>query len=214
METIRAALIVIDMQRGFLDTDSPLCIRGAAATVPACGAAIQAAREQNIPVFYLCRAYRADGSDVENTRYPAWAAGGKPMTPGSTGPHSVEIPAEMAPKPGDYTLFKPRFSAFFQTELDLMLRRLGVNTLLLTGTTTPNCIRTTCYDGISLDYNIVILTDCCSSNSEEIQQSNLRDMENIGAVLMTSEAFIQGGLPGENLTAQVSAQAQEAVFGR
>ena len=129
------------------------------------------------------------------------------MAPGSIGPHSVEIPAEMAPEPGDYQLYKPRFSAFFQTELDLMLRRLRIDSVLLTGTTTPNCIRTSCYDAISLDYNVAILTDCCSSNTDEIQQSNLRDMKNIGACLLTSEEFIRQGLPG----ADPAGQAAEEV---
>ena len=186
MDISHAALIVIDMQRGFLDAESSLCIKNAAATVPACAAAIKAARRLSIPVFYVSRAYRADGSDVEHTRRAVWEAGGKPLAPGSTGPCSVEIPAEMAPAPGDYQLIKPRFSAFFATELDLILRRLNIDTILLTGTTTPNCIRTTCYDGVSLDYKVAVITDCCSSNSDEIQQSNLRDMANIGAVLMES----------------------------
>ena len=170
MEATKAALIVIDMQRGFLDESSPLCIRGARATVPACARVLAHARKTGIPVFYVSRAYRPDGSDVENTRLVPWLSGGKPMAPGSIGLHSVEIPAEMAPEPGDYQLYKPRFSAFFQTELDLMLRRLRIDTVLLTGTTTPNCIRTSCYDAISLDYNVAILTDCCSSNTDEIQQ--------------------------------------------
>ena len=188
----RAALLVIDLERGFIDESSPLCIRGAAATLPACGQAIAYAREAGVPVFFIHRAYRANGSDVEACRYPGWQAGGKPLAPGSTGPGSVETPPEVTPQEGDYVVLKPRFSAFFQTELDLILRRLGVRTLYLTGTTTPNCIRTTCYDGLSLDYNVGILTDCCSSNSEEIQQANMVDMANIGATLMTCAEFCDG----------------------
>ena len=65
-----------------------------------------------------------------------------------------------------------------------------IRRLVLAGTTTPNCIRTTCYDALSLDYDVVVLTDCTSSNSEEIQESNLRDMENAGAKLMSSQEFI------------------------
>ena len=107
-------------------------------------------------------------------------------------PGSVETPPEVTPQEGDYVVLKPRFSAFFHTELDLILRRLGVRTLYLTGTTTPNCIRTTCYDGLSLDYNVGILTDCCSSNSDEIQQANMVDMANIGATLMTCAEFCDG----------------------
>ena len=188
----RAALLVIDLERGFIDESSPLCIRGAAATLPACGQAIAYAREAGVPVFFIHRAYRANGSDVEACRYPGWQAGGKPLAPGSTGPGSVETPPEVAPQEGDYVVLKPRFSAFFHTELDLILRRLGVRTLYLTGTTTPNCIRTTCYDGLSLDYNVGILTDCCSSNSDEIQQANMVDMANIGATLMTCAEFCDG----------------------
>lgn len=188
----RAALLVIDLERGFIDESSPLCIRGAGATLPACGQAIAYAREAGVPVFFIHRAYRANGSDVEACRYPGWQAGGKPLAPGSTGPGSVETPPEVTPQEGDYVVLKPRFSAFFHTELDLILRRLGVRTLYLTGTTTPNCIRTTCYDGLSLDYNVGILTDCCSSNSDEIQQANMVDMANIGATLMTCAEFCDG----------------------
>ena len=188
----RAALLVIDLERGFVDESSPLCIRDAAATLPACGQAITYAREEGVPVFFIHRAYRADGSDVEACRYSGWQAGGKPLTPGSTGSGSVETPPEVTPQEGDYVVQKPRFSAFFHTELDLILRRLGVRTLYLIGTTTPNCIRTTCYDGLSLDYNVGILTDCCSSNREEIQQANLVDMANIGATLMTCAQFCDG----------------------
>lgn len=188
----RAALLVIDLERGFIDESSPLCIRGAAATLPACGQAIAYAREAGVPVFFIHRAYRANGSDVEACRYPGWQAGGKPLAPGSTGPGSVETPPDVTPQEGDYVVLKPRFSAFFHTELDLILRRLEVRTLYLTGTTTPNCIRTTCYDGLSLDYNVGILTDCCSSNSDEIQQANMVDMANIGATLMTCAEFCDG----------------------
>ena len=189
---MKQALIVIDMQNGFLNPESPLCIRGARATVPACARVIAACRRANIPVIFVNRAYRADGSDVEHTRYHVWAEGGRPLTPGSMGPLSVENPPEFGRRPEDYEIVKPRYSAFFQTSLDLLLRRLGVDTVLLTGTTTPNCIRTTCYDAVSLDYQVVVLADCCSSNTEDIQQANLLDMGNIGAKILSSGDFLTG----------------------
>ena len=98
---------------------------------------------------------------------------------------------EFKPEKGDYCIVKPRFSAFFQTELDLIFRRLGIKTVFLAGTTTPNCIRTTCYDGLSLDYNIVVIEDCCSSNTEEIQRVNLEDMARVGAVIISAEVFLE-----------------------
>ena len=188
---MKQALLVIDMQNGFLNPASPLCIRGARATVPACARVIAACRQAGTPVVFINRAYRADGSDVERTRRQIWAAGGKPLLPGSTGELSVENPPEFCRTPEDYEIIKPRYSAFFQTALDLLLRRLGVDTVVLTGTTTPNCIRTTCYDAISLDYRVLVLADCCSSNTEEIQRANLLDMANIGAEILPSPAFLE-----------------------
>ena len=104
---------------------------------------------------------------------------------------------------------KPRFSAFFQTELDLILRRLGVKTMLLAGTTTPNCIRTTCYDGLSLDYNIAVLSDCCSSNTEEIQRVNLEDMQRAGAVLVTNAEFLTDDFALADFAGEIQRRVQE-----
>lgn len=185
----KQALLVIDMQNGFLEEASPLCIRHAKATVPACAAAVGKARQRAVPVIFVNRAYRADGSDVEHTRREAWLSGGRPLMPGSTGPLSVENPPALGRRPEDYEIIKPRFSAFFHTSLDLLLRRLDVRTVILTGTTTPNCIRTTCYDAISLDYRVVVLEDCCSSNTAAIQEANMADMRTIGALVLPSEDF-------------------------
>ena len=182
----RSALIVIDMEKGFIDPASAHCIKGAAATIPACIRATEIARSKGIPVFFVKRHYRENGSDVESTRYGAWVKGGKSMRPHTEG--AME-PEGLAPKEGDYAIIKPRWSAFFGTELDLILRRLSVRRVILAGTTTPNCIRTTCYDANSLDYNVAVLTDCTSSQTEEIQRVNLADMERMGAILMDTAAF-------------------------
>lgn len=185
----QAALLMIDMEQAFVHPEGGLCIRHAAETVPACIQAADTAREKGIPVFFVKRIYRLDSSDVELSRYEVWRDHGKPCAPASDGENSARAPAGLRPKPGDYTIIKPRWSAFFQTELDLILRRLGIRTVILAGTTTPNCIRTTCYDAMALDYQTVVLTDCCSSRTEEVQRANLSDMEYAGALLMTSEEF-------------------------
>ena len=103
----RSAFIIIDMENGFIDPASPLCIAGAAATVPALAAAADAAREKGIPVFYVKRIYRPDGSDVENTRYACWKSAENVLTPGSAGTCSIEEPAALAPRPEDYIIIKP-----------------------------------------------------------------------------------------------------------
>ena len=189
----RSALLLIDMENGFVDPAGGHWIRFAQSTVPACARALELARSKGIPVFFIKRIYRLDGSDVELTRYFGWKAGGRACAPASTGPNSAQAPESLRPQPGDYTIIKPRWSAFFQTELDLILRRLDVRTVLLAGTTTPNCVRTTCYDALALEYNTVVLTDCCSSQTEEIQRVNLEDMQRAGAILMDTAAFAAYG---------------------
>ena len=183
------ALLVIDMQNGFLDPRSPLFIDGAPATVQACTRVIAHCRNQDCPVIFVTRSYRADGLDVERARLDAWQNGGKPLSPGCAPFLSAEMPPEFGV--GDFHIIKPRYSAFFATELDLLLRRLGIRTLVLTGTTTPNCIRTTCYDALSLDYDVIVLSDCTSSKTEEIQRSNLRDMAEVGTAVMPSVKWME-----------------------
>ncbi len=185
----KSALIVIDMENGFINEESPHCIAGAKKTIPACIRAIETARSKGIPVFFVKRIYRYDGSDVELTRYESWKSGGRSMGPASTGLNSAQVPEGLKPLPGDYTIIKPRWSAFFHTELDLILRRLQVRTVILMGTTTPNCIRTTCYDANSLEYNVVVLEDCCSSMTDEIQRVNIEDMGRMGALITNSREF-------------------------
>lgn len=187
---VQAALIIIDMENGFINSESAQCIKMAKATVPACSRITAYAREKNIPVFFVNRIYRSNGSDVEHTRFKSWYEGGKAMSKGCRSELSYDNPVELSPQRGDYVIIKPRFSAFFMTELDLILRRIGIDTIILAGTTTPNCIRTTCYDGISLDYNVVVIEDCCSSQTMEIQKANMIDMKNIGADIITSDELL------------------------
>lgn len=188
--TTKSAFIVIDMENGFIDENSRHCIKNARATIPALSKSIAAARKMGIPIFFVKRIYRNNGSDVELTRYQGWCEGGRSMSPASTGFNSAQAPEGLRPLPGDYTIIKPRWSAFFQTELDLVLRRLGIRTVILTGTTTPNCVRTSAYDANSLDYNVVIIEDCCSSQTDEIQRVNIEDMQRMGAEIISSEEFI------------------------
>lgn len=189
-----AALLLIDMQNGFLNPTSPLYVAGAPATVPACSQALDQARALGMPVFHVVREYAADGSDVEAVRYRTWSEGGKPVSRACSDPHTLDAPATLAPQAGDRVLVKPRFSAFFNTSLDLVLRRLGVSTLVVIGTTTPNCIRTTCYDALALDYNVVVLEDCTSSRTPAVQAANIEDLAYIGVHIATCAEFCAQGL--------------------
>ncbi len=191
-EPARAAFLLIDMQNGFIDGASPLCIAGAAATVPACAHALAAAREHGLAVFHVRRAYAADGSDVEAVRWKAWAEGGRPLS--SADPMSLACPSELAPAPGESVVVKPSWSAFFGTDLDFLLRARGIGTLVLAGTTTPNCVRSTAYDGLARGFNVAVLRDATSSRSPEAQEANLADMEAAGIQLIHTDDFAANGL--------------------
>lgn len=188
----KQAFIIIDMENGFINPESSQCIKMASQTVEKCAEAASSARKRGIPVIFVNRIYRKSGVDVEHTRYRSWYDGGRAMSEICNDTIGYENPPELSPEEDDIVIIKPRFSAFFMTELDLILRRLGIDTVILIGTTTPNCIRTTCYDAISLDYNVVVIDDCCSSQTEEIQRANIFDMKNIGAHIITSDEFIAG----------------------
>ena len=192
IEPACAAFLLIDMQNGFIDGASPLCIAGAAATVPACAHALAAAREHGLAVFHVRRAYAADGSDVEAVRWEAWAEGGRPLS--SADPMSLACPSELAPAPGEPVVVKPSWSAFFGTDLDALLRARGIGTLVLAGTTTPNCVRSTAYDGLALGFNVAVLRDATSSRSPEAQEANLADMEAAGIQLIHTDDFAANGL--------------------
>ena len=214
IEPERAALLLIDMQHGFLDDDSGLCVAGAAATVPACSRALERARQLGMVVFHVRRFYEADGSDVEPTRYAAWAAGGRPLSVASDAPDSLEVPEELSLQKGDHIIVKPRYSAFFNTPLHDELSELGVDTVLLAGTSTPNCIRTTCYDALSLDYNVAVLSDATSSRTPEVQRANLEDMALAGAQLLSTDEFCERGLEGLRDVVGEAARAVEAARSR
>lgn len=192
IEPARATFLLIDMQNGFIDGASPLCIAGAAATVPTCARALEAARAHGVPVYHVRRTYAADGSDVEAVRWKAWAEGGRPLSPAD--PISLDCPPELAPAPGEPVVVKPSWSAFFGTDLDALLRARDIGTIVLAGTTTPNCVRSTAYDGLALGFNVAVLRDATSSRSPEAQEANLADMEAAGIQLIHTGDFAANGL--------------------
>ena len=166
---------------------------GAAATVGACADALAAARRQGMEVVHVRRAYAADGSDVEPVRHGAWLAGGRPLCVEGDDPSSLDCPDVLTPADGERVLLKPRFSAFFGTPLDRVLRRAGVDAVVLTGTALPNCVRSTAYDALSLNYNVAVVSDATSSRTPEVQAANLADLAAIGVyVLDVAELAAQG----------------------
>jgi nicotinamidase-related amidase len=183
----KPALLIIDMQNDFVAEGKPLRVAGARAVIPKIREALAEFRKRSLPVFFVLRVHRADGSDVEINRKELFARS----------PYAVEgtkgaaVIDEISPLKGEYVIPKVRMSAFIGTELDLMLRTLGVSTLFVCGIQTPNCIRTTAFDGIAYNYPVVLIDDATGASSEEVHRANVRDMQNIG-VRIAKAAEIAG----------------------
>jgi nicotinamidase-related amidase len=170
------ALLIIDMQNDFVLEGRPLRVAGASAVIPKIQAVLAEFRKRSLPVFHILRVHRPDGSDVEITRQELFRK--QPFAvDGTSGAAFID---ELTPHPGEYVLTKTRMSAFIGTELDLMLRTLGVATLVICGIQTPNCIRTTVFDGIAYNYPVVLVGDATGASSDEVHRANVRDMQNIG----------------------------------
>ena len=189
----RPALLIIDMQNDFVVKGARLRVAQGRAVIPKIQAILRAFRERNLPVFHILRIHRADGSDVEITRRELFRS--HPFAvEGSAGAAVVE---ELSPLPHEYVIPKIRMSAFIGTELDLMLRTLGVTDLVITGIQTPNCIRTTVFDAIAYNYPVVFVEDAIGAQNDAVHESNTRDIANIG-VRITKTADLVAGLLQES----------------
>ncbi len=172
----KPALLIIDMQNDFILEGKPLKVAGARGVIPKIQTVLAEFRKRSLPVFHILRVHREDGSDVEIIRkelfrkQPFAVAG----TPGAA------VVTELAPLRHEYIIEKTRMSAFIGTELDLMLRTLGVTTVYVAGIQTPNCIRTTVFDAIAYNYPVVLIDDATGASSDEVHRANVRDMQNIG----------------------------------
>lgn len=181
-------ILVIDMENDFVLPDSPMKVAGAYATLPAIKKFLDYGRAKNWAVIYIYRIHRISGVDAELFRKHYFEEGHPFCIAGTKG---AAIPDEIAPQPGDITVTKQRFSAFFGTDLDIILRGLGAKNVYLTGTQYPNCVRSTAVDSMSLDYNTVVVTDCCSAATEEVAKANIYDLQNMGINCVPSSQIMK-----------------------
>jgi nicotinamidase-related amidase len=125
---------------------------------------LAATRQRGIPTFYARADHRADGLDSNRTltdvtpEFQRWT---EPQT--FHHPDRIErytVLEEIAPLATDYEIAKHRWSAFFQTHLDLSLRSRGIDTLLLVGGSTHVGIASTAFAARDLDYQVIVVRDC------------------------------------------------------
>ena len=176
-----AALLVIDMQNDFCLPTADLFVAGAPAIANTVARAVDGFRAAGLPVVWVTRRHRPDGSDVDRSRRLLFRE--RPFLVDSPGCDLID---GLAPLPDEHVIVKRRWSAFFGTDLDMLLRRLRLERLYLAGVQTPNCIRTTACDANALDYGCVVLADATASATQAVQDANLFDMRNMGIEVLTT----------------------------
>lgn len=141
-------------------------------------------------MIWVVREHHPSGVDVELVREHLFKQGGRgSLVAGTTG---RDLCGGLQRLPHEVEVVKKRWSAFFATPLDLILRRMGVDRLVVCGVQTPNCIRATVYDAVSLDYpQVTVLADATASQTQSVQLANLLDMQNIGVDTPTAAEWVR-----------------------
>ncbi len=182
------ALLIIDMQNDFVVGNAHCKVDKAIHALPVMRQTLDFFRSRDLPVFHITRCYEEDGSNTEITRRKDFQEGRKYLVAGSKG---AEIVEELTPLPGEEILIKPRFSAFFATELAKRLQRQGIGHVVVIGVNTANCVRATVFDAISHDFETTVIRDATASSTREIAEDNIRDMQAMGVHCPRLEEFVQ-----------------------
>jgi len=213
IDTARTAVIVVDMQNDFgaeggMFQRAGIDISGIQAAVAPTARVLGAARAAGVPIVYLKMGYRPDLSDLgapdsaNRTRHMRLNVGaditapdGRPSRILVRDTWNTEIVPELTPSPDDIVLYKTRFSGFYRTDLDDILRRRGIKSLVFTGCTTSICVESTVRDAMFRDYLSVLLSDCMSEPigdglSRNNHEASLLSVEVLLGWVSDSQRFI------------------------
>lgn len=198
------ALLVIDMQRDFLDplgyaAQAGVDIDRLRNTIAPVQTMLAAARASGMRVLFTREGHRPDLSDCPPSKLARSRAAGAEI--GSVGPLGRllvrgelghDLVDEMQVREGEVVIDKPGYSAFHQTDLDQILRSQGVGTLLVCGVTTEVCVHSTLRAATDLGYRCITVADACAASEAHLQQPAL-DMLGVeggmfGAVLSSAAA--------------------------
>jgi len=157
------ALLVVDAQNDFLAEDARLPIPAGRKVLPELKLTIEFCRSVGIKVIYTVHAHRPDGSDMGRMGvvYPV-IKNREALVEGTKG---VEVHPTIAPAPNEIVIHKHRHSAFFATDLDLILRNSGIETLVITGFSSTGCCHVTAREALFNDYKVVFLSDCTATSN-------------------------------------------------
>lgn len=168
------AWLVIDVLNDFCKEKGSLVVPGAEKVLPLFQRKLEEARQAGHLIIYICDSHRPD--DPEFALWPPHAIAGE---------WGAQVVEELAPQPRDFIVKKRRYSAFFGTELDLLLRELEVGTLALTGLVTNICVMGTAQDAAERGYKIEVVQDLVIGLDPEMHQFALKQMKEVfGASLV------------------------------
>ncbi|HOK29666.1 MAG TPA: isochorismatase family cysteine hydrolase [bacterium] len=171
---MNSALLIIDMLNDFVSPDGVLYSPLSARTIPHIKKQLEIARSNKLPIFYICDSHLK--TDKEFEKFPPHCV------KGSWGARIID---ELTPVDGERIIEKRRYSAFLGTDLDISLKELGINELIITGVVTNICILYTSYDARMLGYEVIIPRSCVASFSEDIHKFVLSELENTLGVKIT-----------------------------
>jgi ureidoacrylate peracid hydrolase len=210
IDPTKAVMIVVDMQNDFVADGAKLRSAQAAAMVPKLAATLKFCREKGIRVVYTAHVHRRDGSDMGRYEdlYPP-IADRSTLVDGSAG---VEIFPSLAPQPGEHVIKKHRYSGFFATDLELILRQWGIETVVVSGTTTENCCHATARDAMFHNYKVVFLSDATGTfdypdvgqgalSAEDVHRATLTILAFSTADVMTVDQFMARVTPKRTVKA-------------
>jgi biuret amidohydrolase len=199
IESKKTVLIVVDMENDFIAPGAPLEVRAGRAMLPNLKRAIVFCRERGIRIIYTTHVHRRDGCDMGLFRDKSpLIASGAALVDGDSG---VEIYPEIAPRADEIVIKKHRYSAFYGTDLEIVLRGLGADTVVITGVTTENCCHATARDAMFRDFKVVFLSDATATfdysdvgqgkmSADEVHHAMLVILSVNTAHVMTTEEFL------------------------
>jgi ureidoacrylate peracid hydrolase len=172
----KSAVIVVDMQNDFCHEQGSGALNGGDVTnhyaiVPNIQKLIDTAHESDVPVFFIKTTHD------ETTNSKSWLTRriGKKHDTCVTGTWGVEY-FGVAPTGKDLEIIKHRYSAFINTDLELRLRVLGCETLLITGVATNVCVESTLRHGFMLDFYTILVSDCTATGNQMLYDATLENV--------------------------------------
>ena len=194
LDPARTALLVIDMQTAFCAPGAPAEVPLARAIVPAINALTGSLRKLGCPVIWVVHANTSRDGRSDWSLFFNHVVGEtvRERTMAALAPGQQTIWEELEVSPEDHTVSKNRSSALIagSSQLERLLRSLGIDTVLIAGTKTNVCCESTARDAMMLDFKTVLLSDCCAALSDDEHRSALENIiQQFGDVLTADEAL-------------------------